>query len=257
MVYAELKDPQTLNKYSYVVGNPLTTTDPDGHCPDKKPCPALSETSALISEIPANVISDVTIGAGKAIANIGIGVNNFSNYFLNGDDPNYSVQPFEPTSKVQFISQHATEVLTLVAPLLSGFGPATVVTSSSRQTTAVAAETGNAVERAATLKPGAFATESIPARGPGRQWNAAENAFRQQPGQCHTCGTTNPGTRSGSWVLDHQPVSALNSTNAPQSLFRQCLACSQRQGGEVRAVLQQRQQTTFTERFTGRRRIIP
>jgi RHS repeat-associated protein len=32
--YAQMGIPQTLNLYSYVENNPITTTDPDGHCPD-------------------------------------------------------------------------------------------------------------------------------------------------------------------------------------------------------------------------------
>jgi RHS repeat-associated protein len=31
--YADVTDPQTLNKYAYVRNNPLRYTDPDGHCP--------------------------------------------------------------------------------------------------------------------------------------------------------------------------------------------------------------------------------
>lgn len=32
MPYADITDPQTLNKYAYVRNNPLRYTDPDGHC---------------------------------------------------------------------------------------------------------------------------------------------------------------------------------------------------------------------------------
>jgi len=32
--YAKLDNPQTLNLYSYVLNNPLSKTDPDGHCAD-------------------------------------------------------------------------------------------------------------------------------------------------------------------------------------------------------------------------------
>jgi RHS repeat-associated protein len=32
--YADLSNPQTLNLYSYVHNNPLSSTDPDGHCTD-------------------------------------------------------------------------------------------------------------------------------------------------------------------------------------------------------------------------------
>jgi len=53
---------------------------------------------------------------------------------------------------------------------------------------------------------------------------------------CHSCGAMNPGTKSGNWVTDHQPPSALNPDNSiPGKAYPQCLACSRRQGGIVRA----------------------
>jgi len=51
-----------------------------------------------------------------------------------------------------------------------------------------------------TLKPGPFATESIPARGPERNFTLDErqkiNAIGIKDG-CHTCGAKEPGTKSG------------------------------------------------------------
>jgi RHS repeat-associated protein len=35
--YADITNPQSLNKYSYTYNNPLRYTDPDGHCPDSNP----------------------------------------------------------------------------------------------------------------------------------------------------------------------------------------------------------------------------
>jgi RHS repeat-associated protein len=85
-----------------------------------------------------------------------------------------------------------------------------------------------------TLQPGPYATESIPARGPGRSWNTAERAFATEEGRCHTCGVTSPGTKSGSWVLDHQPPNAL-AGGSSQRLYRHCATCSfPRQANEVR-----------------------
>ena len=54
---------------------------------------------------------------------------------------------------------------------------------------------------------------------------------------CHTCGTTDPGTNSGNFVPDHQPVSALNTSGAPQLLYPQCLTCSRNQGLVVARML--------------------
>ena len=84
-----------------------------------------------------------------------------------------------------------------------------------------------------TFKPGPYAGESIPARGPQQTFTPAERAGINQMGKstgCHTCGTTTPGTKSGNFVPDHQPVSSLNGNNAPQRLYPQCIDCSREQG---------------------------
>jgi RHS repeat-associated protein len=36
--YADIRYPQSLNKYAYVMGNPLQWTDPDGHCAEALSC---------------------------------------------------------------------------------------------------------------------------------------------------------------------------------------------------------------------------
>jgi RHS repeat-associated protein len=143
LIHANTQDPQTLNKYQYVNNSPLSATDPDGHCSDNQPCPNTSlQPSGLpetkFQETVGNVVIDVVASAGKTAANIGIGINNVSNYFLNGDNPQNSIQRYESSSKTQYIAMHALEVLTVVAPLLGGFGPATTLTASTRQTTVAA-----------------------------------------------------------------------------------------------------------------------
>lgn len=86
-------------------------------------------------------------------------------------------------------------------------------------------------DRPSTLHPGPNARESISGhRGPP---TAAEqrqvNDIMQRNG-CHTCGTTNPGTKSGNAIADHQPPQALGE---PKEFYPHCLSCSRRQGGEV------------------------
>jgi hypothetical protein len=87
------------------------------------------------------------------------------------------------------------------------------------------------------IGPGPFAAESIPARGPSRDFYASErregNRIFSMRG-CHTCGTLDPGTPSKNCVLDHQPPTAWNPHGRPQRLYPQCMACSSRQGSWIR-----------------------
>ena len=87
-----------------------------------------------------------------------------------------------------------------------------------------------------SFKPGPFAGEGIPTSsgrataGVQREINAAGSA-----GGCHICGTTNPGTISGNWVLDHMEPTKL-ANGMPQLGYPSCLVCSQAQGGYVTAL---------------------
>lgn len=47
---------------------------------------------------------------------------------------------------------------------------------------------------------------------------------------CHTCGTKNPGTKSGNAIADHQPPQALDD---PKIFLPHCNTCKARQGGQV------------------------
>jgi hypothetical protein len=87
------------------------------------------------------------------------------------------------------------------------------------------------------IGPGPFAGESIPARGPERDFTAAERREINRIGfetGCHTCGTFDPGTRTTNFVPDHQPPNALNPLLRSQRLYPQCISCSDSQGGWIR-----------------------
>jgi hypothetical protein len=84
-----------------------------------------------------------------------------------------------------------------------------------------------------TFEPGPYAGDSIPARSSDQTFTTAERASINEIGSetgCHTCGSTEPGTTTGNFIPDHQPVSALNTEGLPQRLFPHCLGCSQAQG---------------------------
>jgi hypothetical protein len=83
------------------------------------------------------------------------------------------------------------------------------------------------------IGPGPFAVESQPARGSGRRWTADEIRENNRIGRtygCHTCGTKDPGTRSGNFFVDHQPPNVRNNRGRPQRIFPHCMICSARQG---------------------------
>lgn len=66
---------------------------------------------------------------------------------------------------------------------------------------------------------------SIPA-GPSARPTVAQQKAINEMGDAHgcsTCGATTPGTKSGNWVGDHQPPTALNASGGPQVYQPQCL----------------------------------
>ena len=84
-----------------------------------------------------------------------------------------------------------------------------------------------------TFQPGNYAGHSIVARSPAQSFTNAERASINAIGRttgCHTCGALFPGTKSGNFVPDHQPVTRLNFYSTPQRLFPHCISCSRDQG---------------------------
>ncbi len=82
------------------------------------------------------------------------------------------------------------------------------------------------------LKPGPWATRSVPSSGPGKILQSEReqlNPIGNESG-CHSCGATSPGTKSGNWIGDHQPVSRTVPAGTPQVLYPHCQACSNAQG---------------------------
>ena len=102
------------------------------------------------------------------------------------------------------------------------------------------AESDKGRKMPAGVGTGPFARESIPARSSARDFTDAEreaiNGIGRKAG-CHTCGTNSPSTKSGNFIPDHQPPSALNPNGGPQCLYPQCLRCSRDQGLAIARLL--------------------
>jgi hypothetical protein len=84
------------------------------------------------------------------------------------------------------------------------------------------------------IGPGPFACESIPARGPQRDFTAWNVPTSIVLGIKRDATPLAPGTVSGNFIPDHQPPSALNLLRRSQRLYPQCWTCSRRQGGWIK-----------------------
>ena len=70
--YADLSDPQSLNKYQYCYNNPLLYIDPNGH-------QGLREYARKIGDAAYQVGKDTVVGGAKGIYNLAVGVPNTIN----------------------------------------------------------------------------------------------------------------------------------------------------------------------------------
>jgi RHS repeat-associated protein len=213
--YANFGNPQSLNLYSYVKNNPSTMGDPDGHvggADDLIEGAIVGITIAVMATQAYYAMPPEQRNFGVSLSQAAHSVASTISGFLHPDNSNKNVLP-----------------------------PPTVPTNVSQGTPASTSQQGtvnNGAINSTTLEPGPHAGEGVPARGPGRDFTPGERRAVNEQGRdtgCHTCGTTDPGTKSGNFVPDHQPPSALNPSGADQRLYPQCIQCSRTQGGEVNA----------------------
>ena len=208
--YAHYGNPQSLNLYSYVQNNPTTVGDPDGHVAgvDDVVIGGIIVTAMAVAYLESPPGQQMLRNAATSLSQAGSAISGF----FHPDNSNKNVPP-----------------------------PPTVPTNVQQGTPASTSQQGavnNDPINSKTLEPGPHAGEGVPARGPGRDFTQGERDKVNEQGRdtgCHTCGTTDPGTKSGNFVPDHQPPSALNDAGAAQRLYPQCIGCSRTQGGEVNA----------------------
>ncbi len=240
------EDPQSWNLYTYVRNNPLKMVDEDGESATlvggiggaliggavaawRGESVWKGAVSGAVAGALAGAVIDtggVALGvygaaaAGGALGGVGGGIVGRS---LNGQE-----------TTVQDVAIDA------------GLGAAGGVVGAAAGKAVVAVGQRIAGPSAAfeTLRPGPYASESIPATGP-RVTPAQAQQLRGQP--CHTCGTGSPGTRSGNPVGDHQPSTGLAVRGGSQQLYPHCTSCSGRQGSQVR----QQNQTWRGQQRTG------
>jgi RHS repeat-associated protein len=217
--YADFGNPQSLNLYSYVKNNPLNATDLDGHC-----CDWLKKEA-----------KSFLIGLDK-------GNRNFVVSTLGKLVPAYG----EMTGQMDIaggVVFNTADNRTEAAGMVTAQAVDTGVVVAAGAVVAAAmepeAEATRAPQPSSTTPSAPEVPESIPA-GPSARPTAAQQKAINEMGDAHgcsTCGTTNPGTKSGNWVGDHQPPTAQNPPGGAQVYKPQCLQCSRQQGGQVAAAV--------------------
>ena len=239
-----------INRYTYALNNPIGRNDPFG---------TVSQSTNNFFDVARGYFSEGVVRAGGALqalggaAEIGLGalaatggtatgigavpgialggaaiVHGADNVqaglrtlFSGTATPTLTQQGLEAAGLSSGQAQAADAIIGLGLSLGSG-----ALVQSARNAAAV----NNAHP---TFIPGPFAGDSIPASSTSQRFNSQIRSEIDEIGYrtgCHTCGTTTPGTRTGHFVPDHQPVTSLNTTNAPQRLYPQCINCSREQG---------------------------
>ena len=243
---------QNYNRYSYVLNNPTNLTDPTGFdaatamptveihgCAEvcreaRKTATNLQNQAARALEIArqqfsssartfvrassATVVRSVALASPTVVVTVASAVipGNFLENRRPGEMPPSWLKAAETNAKAALMKDGADGA-----------------DAKGKGTNSEGAKDG----KKDTLQPGPHAGESIPARGPGRDFSKEERDKINEIGQntgCHTCGSKDPGTTSGNHIPDHQPPNALNPSGGPQELYPHCLTCSRVQGGQVR-----------------------
>jgi hypothetical protein len=123
--YADFHDPQTLNLYQFVGGNPASKADPDGHCCDNPfdSNPLYVAWTTDSSGNHAQSKTDIAIGAGKELVNmatsainIGLNVAVHNGMYVPGTTP--EIPQLEMSNPMQVAGAAGTVIISTFAPLV-------------------------------------------------------------------------------------------------------------------------------------------
>ncbi len=249
---ADPEDPQSWNAYAYSLNNPMKYVDPDG------------ESATLIGGIAGAVIgggiaawrgesvwkgavSGAVAGAlaGAVIDTGGVALGVYGAAAAGG-----ALGGAGGGIVGRALNGQTTTVQDAAIDAGLGAAGGLIGAAAGKAAVAITQKISGPSAALETLRPGQYASESIPASGP-RVTPAEAQQLRGQP--CHTCGTSNPGTRSGNPIGDHQPSTGLIVRGDSQQLYPQCTTCSGRQGAQVRQQNQiwRQQQSTGSQAGAG------
>lgn len=188
----------------------------------------------LFVQTPA--LTNGEIGAAKAIANVGIGMNNLTHAFTGKGN---HIEPFQPSNVAQEVGMVITERVTFFGGLIGGRAQVGGVLVAETKTRAqVAAGVGNA-ERSAVAQ-GSAAERTIATAPYVRPSGATTPAQRAsvQGKPCSVCGESAPRMNAGhkeALVKEYYRTGTINRANmrSPSSVRPECPHCSNVEGGHL------------------------
>jgi RHS repeat-associated protein len=139
--YADLTNPQSLNKYQYTYNNPLSYTDSDGHCPE---CPVyyvmnkIQEVDRKITQLKTDFV-DYGKGLAKSAANAVIDIGNIGN--MSMDDAGHlhgKYERYEPSNEVQAMGMNSGDKLMILSIGLGKPAPVNVAMAEGEGAAVVA-----------------------------------------------------------------------------------------------------------------------
>jgi RHS repeat-associated protein len=230
--YADLADPQSLNKYQYAYNNPLRYVDPDGH-----------QGKGLVNEAlktEGQIVKDTVVGTTKELANVVIDTSNAINTVLDAVSGPFAmkfgqIERFEASTPGERGAMIGVDISLLTEGGLSASRTGAAMVNGRR----VAAMTEEMRAAKAPAATGAAETTIATTQytRPSGATTAAQRASVQGK-PCSVCGESAPRMNAGhreALVKEHYRTGTIDKTRMRSlgAVRSECPTCSNREGAAL------------------------